>query len=246
MGNYASLFSNLVAMYDGTVSGTTLKNLVNPGTYDGTITGSPTIVANKFGVLKGIQFDGVDDYINTNIGITKPTRCALIVLFKTPGNKGGFLFTNASSSSYQNSFTIGLNASNGNISAYFHLSSNNGADGKYTSGGVYNNGIYCIAGVRNGDTASDHDIFINGIKQGFTLILSSEGATHTAGTPSGWYIGAYSAYNNIVNVSMDSNIELYTWVYFDVAKSDAEVAAISKLLLNKPIQNPNNLRAWWA
>lgn len=202
MGNYSGLFANCVAYYDGTRSGATLKNLVSPGTYDGTFMGTDlTDLANNFGILKAFRV--IPGAYYASVGNTGQSIKSIIVLYRSE--------------------TISMN----NSLCCVH---SNNSHFKINSSGV----------VAGGSEWVSPSIYVNGV-------ISTTGNTDWSvyGITSGTAVAGSTVY-----IGYDLADYAYGWfggiAFFSEELSAAKVAALSKLLLTKPIQNPSNLRSWWA
>lgn len=234
--SYSQLFSSCVALYDGSLtSDGKLANLATPGSYHGTISNCTIGVANKFGIPKGFQANSVGFNASTGISISKSAEPlgakTILILTKTPTSSSGHCMydtQNLSSSYHGTCLYLALTTG-----VLVFGSGKGGAPWRFETSGATNvcdGAWHVLGGSWDGTTGANKvKVLVDGTVNATATAASTESTTQSADI-------RLFGYNTAATT---------TWCYpdnpfgalliFNVQKTDAEVAAISSLLMKKPM-----------
>lgn len=217
--DYSQLFSSCVVMYDGSLtSDGKLANLADSA-INGDIIGSPSQVANKFGLTKAIATTTGSQYIKTNI---TPNYAAgtLVIIYKPYSNDQGIMM-------------MGVYDGTRYIQLYQRTDSNPDRVELYIDNGTYTQ-IY-----RNNLPDTSNWVFLAVSWSATICKMYYNDETPITGTGRSMTsltqpiaIGAQNSngtYNSITNMTH------HTSLIFNRQVTDAEIVGLRQLLLSRPI-----------
>jgi len=220
--DYSELFSGCLAYYDCSVSGSTLLDVM--GSYNATITGSPPNTTDIFGKSKAFQFTYASTpthYINTGIvpeGWTSGTIIAVVKIPVVLAANGGVIFAYGSSTNP----LVGFSSYTGNPINFRVRNAAGNIEAAVALTGVNDNTWRCVTGSWN--NAGSAKIYSNGV---LGSSMSGVGAYPSSMGSKPFYIGTTDS------AQLECNLAIGDVMIFNVQKSDAEVYALSKLLMMK-------------
>jgi hypothetical protein len=211
------LLNNCVFAYDGTVNEAALKNIVNPGQYDGINTGCSFGQEDKYGLPRAVLSTSTGCNINTNLSMASRTEFTIVFLFKSQGSVRRFVGW------YYNTSVVGYLAYwNYGISYYI----NNAPDWlqyQFDSDAATmpNNVWHCIVATYLSTTGIQ--LWVNGINVGgYSGALSSLG------------VYAPTLYFGSAGDSYSGNVYFGTMMVFSKKLDDIIIKNLSRFLMSVP------------